>query len=267
MTIRDWATDIRIALRVCAAGLATAVVPMPFAMAAPEEIEVYMDDLSAPGQFGLDLHNNYVISGNDPDRYPGEQAPAHVYRLTPEVYFGLTDTLELGAYLLGTRAASGETHYAGEKLRIKFVAPHDAAAGSFWGANLEFGRTGRLVSENPWNAELKGIWGYRAGAWTVALNPNIDWILAAHGGPPEGEVDVKIAYELRSRLQVGVETYDELGPVAGPVSWRKNSQVTYLALDRDFGGWDLNAGVGHGWTRESDQWVFKFIIGMHFGGR
>jgi hypothetical protein len=226
MTISGAATDMRIAVRVCAAGLAAAVVPVPFAMAAPEEIEVYMDDLSEPGHFGLDLHNNYVFSGNASASYPGELAPQQVYRLTPEFYYGLTDTLELGAYLLGTHATSGETHYDGAKLRIKFVAPHDAVAGSFWGANLELGRTDRLVSENPWNAELKGIWGYRAGAWTFALNPNVDWSRAAHGGAATGELDVKIAYELLSRLQIGVETYDELGPVAGPVSWRKNSQVT-----------------------------------------
>ncbi len=30
------------------------------AAAAPEEIQVYEDDMDKPGQFGLDVHNSYV---------------------------------------------------------------------------------------------------------------------------------------------------------------------------------------------------------------
>src|SRR5215469_15116177 len=32
------------------------------AHAAPEEIQVYVDDLTPPGRFGMDVHNNYVLS-------------------------------------------------------------------------------------------------------------------------------------------------------------------------------------------------------------
>lgn len=262
---RVWSSRCAAAL-IGAAGLAAAVAPVLVAVAAPEEIQVYLDDLIAPGRFGLDMHANYVFAGDNIPSYPGEQPSDHVFRLTPEFYYGLTDRLELGAYLLGTHTASGETHDDGEKLRIKYIAPHDAAAGPFWGANAEVGRTDRRLTESPWNAELKGIWGYRMGDWTFAINPNIDWSLAAHGGPATGEVDLKIAYQLRPRVQFGIETYDELGPVAGPLSLRKNSQVSYVAFDRDFGAFDLNAGLGHGWTSASDRWVFKLIIGTHFGG-
>jgi len=33
------------------------------AAAAPEEIQVYLDDLVGTGNFGTDVHNNYVVSG------------------------------------------------------------------------------------------------------------------------------------------------------------------------------------------------------------
>src|SRR6185369_7607057 len=68
--------------------------------AAPEEIQVYIDDLSKPGGTGMDVHNNYVVSGSGTPDYPGALPPRHVYRLTPEFYYGLTDSLELGLYLL-----------------------------------------------------------------------------------------------------------------------------------------------------------------------
>jgi hypothetical protein len=237
----------------------------PVAIAAPEEIQVYMDDMSAPGQFGLDVHNNYVPSGRSEPSYAGEEPPAHVYRLTPEFYYGLRDTVELGAYLLTTHDAAGRTYFDGEKLRVKFIAPHDGTRGTFWGANLEVGRTDRRVSESPWNAELKGIWGYRTGAWTLAANANADWSPSPHGGPTTFEADGKVAYAVLADLQLGVETYDELGPVSGPLALGAQSQVSYLALDTTLGRFDLNAGVGHGWTGASDRWVFKFIIGTHFG--
>jgi hypothetical protein len=33
------------------------------AQAAPEEVQVYMNEMSAPGAFGLDVHVNDVVSG------------------------------------------------------------------------------------------------------------------------------------------------------------------------------------------------------------
>ena len=261
--------DLRFAPRPLAAVavLAALLSVSPRSHAAAEEIQVYLDDLSAPGQFGLDVHNNDVFSGDKSPSYPGEQPPFHVYRLTPEFYYGLSDTLELGAYLLSTRDPAGAVHFDGEKLRLKFIAPHDEKAGLFWGANLEVGRSDLRVAERPWNAELKGILGYRTGPWLLAVNPNLDWSLSAHGGPATTEVDLKIAYELRPGTQIGVETYDELGPVTAPSSLHANSHVPYLAYDGDFGRFDVNVGIGHGLTGASDQWVFKFIIGTHFGGR
>lgn len=157
-------------------------------------------------------------------------------------------------------------HIDGEKLRLKFIAPHNGAGGLFWGANLEVGHSDLRVAPQPWNAELKGILGYRSGAWTFAVNPNLDWSLSPHGGAATGEMDLKVAYEWRPGWQVGIETYDEIGPIDAPTAAHANSHVPYLAFDHDFGRFDLNVGLGHGLTGASDQFVFKFIVGTHFGG-
>ena len=71
-------------------------------IAAREEIQVYLDDVTQPGRFGTDLHNNFVISGSSTRDYEGAIAPRHVYRFTPEFYYGVNNTLELGLYLLTT---------------------------------------------------------------------------------------------------------------------------------------------------------------------
>jgi hypothetical protein len=236
----------------------------PPAMAAPEEIQVYLDDLSEPGKFGVDVHNNYVFSGNSKPSYPGEQPPAHVYRLTPEFYYGLTDTLELGLYVLGTRTAASNTSVVGGKFRIKYIAPHDKEQGFFWGANLEVGRTDLRVSPTPWNAELKGIFGYRTGPWTLAVNPNFDWSISRGGGPVTFDVDAKVAYAIDAKTQIGFETYNELGPLRHLDSLSKNSKTLFAVVDHEFTGFDVNLGVGKGITKEADKWLVKLIVGTHF---
>ena len=247
------------------AGLALACSLGGPAWAASEEIQVYLDDLSAPGQFGVDVHNNFVLSGSRQSAYAGEQPPHHVYRLTPEFYYGITPTLELGAYLLGSRSASGSTRADGAKLRLKYVAPHDDKAGAFWGLNLEIGRSSHRVSETAWNGQLKGILGWRGGDWTLGANPNMDWSLSKGGGPVMASLDLKAARAVSEGTQLGLELYNELGPLRRLEALNKNSKTLYLALDQDLGhDIDLNLGLGRGLTDDADRWVLKFIVGTHF---
>jgi len=243
------------------AGLAAASA----ARAAPEEIQVYMDEMNKPGEFGLDLHNNYVFQGRSAPDYPGEQAPARVYRLTPEFSYGLTPNLELGAYVLSTADGHGAYRIDGEKLRLKFIAPKAEGQDWWWGANFEIGKVQHNLDINPWNAELKAIYGIRRGRWTVAANTNVDWAVS---GPARGgatvEQDVKVSYAVRDKLALGIETYDELGELrrlGGPLD--RFSHVAYATVDTSLGRWDLNLGLGRGLTGGSeDHWVAKAIIGV-----
>ena len=250
--------------RVAAAVFGALLIGAAPCHAASEEIQVYMDDMRAPGQLGVDLHNNYVPSGRRQSDYVGEQPPGAVYRLTPEFAYGLTRSVELGLYVLTSRGADGALNADGVKARVKYIAPHDTQSGLFWGANLEVGKTSRRMSESPWNAQLKGIVGYRAGLWTLAVNPNLDWSLGSHAGPVTGDIDIKLDRAIDAKTQIGIESYNELGPVSGFQSLRKNSKTLYAVVDHEFEGWDLNAGLGRGLTDEADRWTVKFIVGHNF---
>jgi hypothetical protein len=235
------------------------------AAAASEEIQVYMDDLSKPGRFGTDVHNNFVMSGSGTPEYRGAQPPNHVYRLTPEFYYGISDTLELGLYLLTTTSPGAPTNYDGEKLRLKYIAPHDDTQGFFWGANLEIGKTSQRVSQAPWNAQLKGIYGYRSGRWTYAGNANFDWSLSgAVSSPVALEIDTKIAYETHAGYRIGLESYNEIGPVRNVGRLNERGQTLYAVVDTALGKFNLNAGIGRGLTTVSDRWLIKLIVGTHF---
>ena len=242
---------------------AVLMAPLSRASAAPEEIQVYMDDMDKAGQFGLDVHTNYVFSGYAPPAYPGEQPSAGTLRVTPEFSYGLTPNIELGAYLPLTTLHAGRYDIGGEKLRIKYIAPKPSSQSWYWGANFEIGHVDRLLDINPWNAELKGIVGWRGGPWTLAFNPNIDWAVA---GPQRRTASVqlatKVSYKVAGPWAVGVESYDGAGDFHNFGTFAGAGHSLFLTADGSIGPWDLNLGLGHGYSGETDKWIFKLIVGV-----
>ena len=69
-------------LRTIAAALL--VLAPAAALAAPEEIQVYMDEMGKPGDVGLDVPVNYTADGRTAPTYPGEMAAGGRWRITPE---------------------------------------------------------------------------------------------------------------------------------------------------------------------------------------
>ncbi len=227
--------------------------------AASEEIQVYLDDKEPAGKLSVDLHNNWVASGDSQSPYPGGVPPVHLYRLTPELNYGLTDTLELGAYALSSYRV-GHSDFDGGKIRLKYIAPHNPHAGAFWGANLEIGRTNLTTNPIPWNGELKAIGGWRGSGWTLGGNLNTDFAISPHAGPTTADVDVKIMKQVVGDTALGIESYNELGAYHHFDALNQNSKTLYATVDTTILGHDLNFGVGRGLTNSSDQWIVKFII-------
>ena len=232
------------------------------ARAAPEEIQVYMNEMDAPGEFGLDLHNNYVLSGSPAIEYPGAQASLHRYRLTPEFSYGLTPTVDLGAYLpLLTLTDQGKLSAEGIKFRIKYIAAKSFAKNTWWGLNLEVGNVSRALDINPWNAELKTIVGGRFDNWLLAANMNVDFVVSGpQPGPATLDVDGKVSYSVSAKTQLGVETYSGLGPLSRLGGPQRGDQVIYVVADTSIGKWGLDVGLGRGFSASQDRWVFKAIV-------
>ena len=235
------------------------------AWAAPEEIQVYQDELNKPGELGLDVHVNYVASGDPTPSYPGEESGLHRLRVTPEFALGLTKTLEFGVYLpLLTIAGDSKFRVEGAKVRIKYIAPHPEA-GLYWGANLEIGRLSYRLDQNPWNSELKLIGGWRKGRWNAAINANFDTALSGPAkGPTELEITTKLGYRLTKGFTLGVESYNGIGPLRDLGHLSQTDHSTYLVADTHLGKFDLNLGLGRGYGTNSDRTVMKMVIGVPF---
>ena len=235
------------------------------AWAAPEEIQVYMDEMNTPGEFGLDIHQSYVFSGNNVPDYPGAQAPKHVFRVTPEFTYGLTRDLELGAYVLTSRDADGHVGVDGQKLRLKYLAPRLPGQAYFVGVNLEVGRVAYRLNENPWNSELKGILGYQTDRWTFAVNTNLGFKVSGPvSSPATLALATRVAYKTDQGYQLGVESYNDLGELRRLGHLDQQSQILYGVIDTNIKGWDINFGVGRGFTSVSDRWLMKAVISVPF---
>ena len=242
----------------------TAAVPVARAWAAPEEIQVYVDDLLTPGRVGLDVHANFVPTGDRTLDYSGQQASVGRFRFTPEFALGLTRDLEAGLYLpLGTITGTDGVRADGVKARLKFIAPRSAGQDWFWGANFEIGRSGRRLDQNPWNAELKGILGRRIGRWTLAANANLDFKVSGPVSAPASlELAAMVTYDLGGSLSVGLESYNGMGEFRRFGDLAAAEQSTYLVVNKSFGRWDLNFGIGGGYGANHDGLVLKAIIGV-----
>jgi hypothetical protein len=235
------------------------------ARAAPEEIQVYMDEMNPKGGYGLDVHLNYVPDGRRAGiDYPGEEASDGRFRITPEWSYGLTPFLELGAYLpLMEVDRRGRFEVGGVKGRIKFIAPHREDAPFFWGANFELGHVRRSLDLNPWNAELKGIAGWRKGPVTLAANLNFDFVVSGPAPAPASfQLATKVAFAVKPDLGLGLESYNDLGDTRRLRLSGSGDHQIYAVVDKSFGRVDLNLGVGYGYGAPEDHWVVKAILGI-----
>ena len=233
------------------------------AAAAPEEIQVYLDDVNAPREVGLELHVNFVADGPRTPDYPGQLPSHHVLQMTPEFSYGIAKNWDAGLYLLSTLAPGGSFDFNGAKLRLKYIAPSTGAF--FWGMNVEVGRTSRRVTENYVNTELRPILGWRGGPWLLAINPIIDAALSGDASrEPVFAPALKIARLVGEGVQLGIEHHADMGPFHHMPAFNQQNHVLYGVLDVEKGGFDLNFGIGRGITSASEKWVAKMIIGIPF---
>jgi len=227
-------------------------------IAAPEEIQVYLDDFAEVGKPGLDLHTNYVPSG--------QQSTDHQFRFTPELSYGINTNWEAAAYFLTVRDPGETLETNGVKIRARWRPQVPSVDSPFyWAVNFEAGRLAKVFYQDEASAEIKLIGVWKTGPWTLGMNFNLDRSLKNH--PAEAattEIDTKIAYQLREGLQAGIENYSFLGAVNGDFGQPQSNQANYLAADFNLGKWDINVGIGHASGRSPDNTVLKAIIGVPF---
>lgn len=252
----------------CACGMAAAAafgLLSSGAIAAPDEIQVYTEEMNDPGEFGLELHVNYAIKGAREPSYEGEMPSHHMLQITPEFSYGVTKTLEAGLYLPVAISPDGNAYGNGLRFRLKYIAPHEEGKYFFWGLNTEVGYSARRVSESDWGMELRPIVGYRSEDWLVSFNPILNMSLSSNvSREPQFEPALKVTRKTAEGVHAGLEYYGEYGPIHHTLPHNERAHYLYGVVDIEKKDWDINFGIGHGFDNAGDTWVAKAIIAFPF---
>jgi hypothetical protein len=225
----------------------------------PDEIQVYTDDLEAPGKRGIELHVNTTPSGRATPVYPGEVVPHHGLRITPEISWGLARNWDGALYLPFVRSGDGADFFAGPRLRLKWMPlkPAEGTSGPFAGINWELSFVQQRFEQARRTTEIRPIVGYRSDAWLFSFNPIVTTDLA---GQDKGVLmfapAAKLSRSLSHGTALGAEYYSELGRLSHFAPRSEQSHILYAVLDTE----RVNFGIGRGLTGASDRWTIKAIF-------
>lgn len=236
--------------------------------ALPDEIQVYADDLNAPGEFGLELHVNTAPKGQRQAGWHGEIKNDHSLFVTPELSWGLTDSVDAGIYLPTARdSASGNFYAAGAKGRIKWlpVRGDEVQGGAFAGLNLELARVARRFEEYRSSAELRAMLGWRTPEWLLAINPVLSWDLSDGAERRTGYgFGLKGSREVGDGLALGLEYYTDQGKLGRHDPWNQQNNKLFVVADIDRKPWGFNLGVGKGLSGDTEKLTLKGIVEVGF---
>lgn len=248
----------------CVVGALWAVAS-PVSAAPTDEIQVYTGDIAPVGVFNLTVHDNYTPSGIKTADFPGALIDDHAFSGVAEWAYGVTPWFEAGLYmpLYAETQGRGFT-FNGFKLRTLFVGPDNATSDFYYGVNFEFS-----WNEPHWNpqvntGEIRPIIGYHFGKVSVTINPILDNDykgVAALDFAPATRID----YTINKLWQVALEEYDDFGELRGFLPSDQQSHQLFLVADYT-GPMTVEAGVGFGLTRASNDLNFKLILSRDLNG-
>jgi len=235
------------------------------------EIQVYAAETVAPRHTMVELHSNYTISGSK-DIVDGMIPTELAFHETLEITQGWTPWFETGLYVFSSINRGYGWQWVGDHIRPRVRAPEEWHLPVGLSISFEFGYQRPEFSPDTWTLEIRPIIDKQIGRWYLSFNPTFD--RSFHGpGVSQGLVfspNFKAGYDVTKRINVGVEYYGSLGPVAGFDALSEQQQQIIPCIDLNLGPkWEFNFGVGVGATRTTDHLLIKMILGRRFdwGGR
>lgn len=225
----------------------------------PFEIQVYDAGTAPPLTAGLEVHVNDFVHGSQTST-SAELPTNHVAHLTFEPHLGVTDFLEVGAYLQSALRPDGTYDYAGTKLRMKGRLLDPLFGWLRVALNGELSWIPAAYEASRWGGELRPILEAKEGRLGLWLNPIVSFAFD-EGFHPELEPCAKAAWALTDAVSLGAEYYAGLGPIDGILPASEQVHRGFGVLDVATRWLDVNFGVGAG--SGPDSLIVKAIIGVH----
>jgi hypothetical protein len=229
------------------------------------EVQVYESETVAPGKWDIEWHSIFISSGAALAEW--QVVPtSRQFHSALEVTGGITDEVELGAYVLGALHPDGLFECAGARIRPRVRAPEEWGLPVGLSLSLEFGWNRPRYDPSPRTLEVRPIIDKRFGRWKVVLNPILGFGFGgeAESGSPDFGPEAKISYDLfPESLSLELEYFSGLGPIDDVFPPSRQAHLLYPKVNVECSPIvSLNAGVGFGLTSFSDRLVFAVRLGV-----
>jgi len=248
----------------CASIFLALLIPIVTFSQADNEIQVYPSPITPKKVTFVELHQNYTFQG---PKSLADKNAAHWINETLEITRGLGGNFELGFYTFTGFSPDGKYVFLGNHIRPRFTVP--ASWGWKVGASLsmEIGYI-KPDGDNSYvmDGELRPIFDKTIGKIYLGFNPNIGFVFTGPGRHAEIEPQFKVYYNVLDKFGLGIEYYSSLGTF-GKIENIHNQEHVFGPMFNLLASanWELETGFLFGLTPNSNQQIFKLLVGRRFG--
>lgn len=230
---------------------------------ADNEIQVYASPTIGLKKTIVELHNNYTFKGSKKLTNP---AVARVVNHTLEITHGIANNFEIGFYTFVSLSPAGKYQYLGNQIRPRFTVPTSLNFPVGLSLSAEFGRfRDDLSTPFYWQGEIRPIIDKTVGSWYASFNPNIDFIVSGPNKQLGFSPQFKALYSMQQKFGLGIEYYSGLGSFSNFLPLQNQEHLLGPMFDLlAYPEWELQTGFLFGLTPNSNQSIFKLLVGRRF---
>jgi len=223
------------------------------------ELEVHPATTEGAGQHELESLTSFVANGRN-----AEEETHHLLRTSLEYNYGLTDKIDVAAYLDLEKPNGEDLEYAGSRFR---------ARGALWDKGrfpLDLGWY--LEAEVPYHTksnlelEFRPLVSRDLGRFSVDLNPAFELpTVSEERRTLEFNYAARVYYRLSRRFQPALEFFGGIGQIRDVDASRGQQHYIFPSLYGEVTrGVKFVVGPGFGLTPASDQVIVKFQVEYEF---
>ena len=239
------------------------IPPVILQAQADNEIQVYASPTIGAKRTIAELHNNYTFKGSENLTDP---KTARWLNHTLEITHGIAENIEIGFYTFVTLSPGGGYQYLGNQIRPRVTAPAGWKLPFGASLSLEFGRfRDNVLIPFYWQGEIRPIIDKTVGNVYASLNPNIDFVVSGPGKQWGFSPQFKTYYNIKQKAGIGLEYYSSYGSFKNFLPLKEQEHLLGPMFDLlAFPDWELQTGFLFGLTPNSNQSIFKLLVGRRF---
>ena len=231
---------------------------------ADNEIQVYASPTIQHKWTIFELHNNYTPKGSE---FLSNPKDARWYNKTLEITHGFGKNFEIGFYTFTGIAPGGGFQYLGNQIRPRVTIPDRWKWSVGASLSVEFGFfRPDDTTKFQWQGEIRPIVDKTAGNWYFAFNPNMDFVISGDNKGIGIAPQFKTVYTIKQKFGFGIEYYGGLGNFDNILPVKMQEHLIGPMIDLYVHPmWEINGGFLFGLTRNSNQQIFKLLLGRRIG--